>query len=405
MGVIVMIVSKSNTFAVPKERFINLYSAVILSILPILYPYAIIGSISINMVLMFMSIVYLIFSKTRFDKSNVLPITLLFSGHCILSLFAAFTWTFSMSLINSLLITAISVLTISLLWSRCKFDTFFRVANFIGIFSSLFLFLQAIMLGVGMEPFSGKIPFLGLLDYASFVSTTWGFRLNSIFQEPSYFAIYCLPLLATNLRENKWIVSLLYIFALVLSSSSLGILGAVIIVLYHIMFERRKVKDLVILFGTVVVSHLFFYNLIPYYARSFNRSLEKLAFLSENSDIRFSGQAYLFNNMSIINQIFGVGLNQMENFFIGYGDIYNYSNSFVIALVTTGILGLAIYILFIMYSASFSLKNKRIVFFVIFIMVASIDYFIYSALFFYLLTFIYLKEKVGAKNENIICYS
>lgn len=376
-----------------KERFNYKYSAVILSVLSILYPYAIIGSIPINMILMFISIVILMVFNTKFDKSSVLPIFLLFCGHFMLSLVSTFSWVFSMSLIYSLLNTTITVLTISLLWSRCKFDVFFRTANLIGVISCLILFLQAIMLGFGMEPLSGKIPFLSILDYASFVSTTWGFRLNSLFQEPSYFAIYCLPLLATNLKEKKLILAIMYMFALLLSSSSLGIIGAIIIILYHMILERRRVRDTIILSGVMLFSHYIAYSLSPYYISSFNRTIDKLSFLLEESTLRIAGQSYLFNSMPITNQLIGVGLNQMSNFFVGYGNVYNYSNSFVVALITTGILGLMMYAVFLIYSGFFSFKNKRIIYFIIFFMVASIDYLIYSPLFFYLLTFIYLREE------------
>ncbi len=117
----------------------------------------------------------------------------LWFSHFILSMLAAFNTLFNLSLLNSLLVGTIIAIGIAYMWSYCSLDNFIRFANNIGLVASFFLFLQAISLALGIDPPSGRILGLRLLDYSTFVETTWGFRLNSIFQEPSYFAIYVLP--------------------------------------------------------------------------------------------------------------------------------------------------------------------------------------------------------------------
>ncbi|WP_138205977.1 O-antigen ligase family protein [Haloimpatiens lingqiaonensis] len=383
---------------------VKVISAIVLTILPILSPYAFFGPITLNMIIMGVSVFFLVIFKAKINKNIVIPVSLLWTTHMGLSLFSTFITTFNISLINSIVLISYSVLCISFLWCNCDFEIFTKYANFFGVISCIFIFIQAIFLAIGLEPPTGRLFNLKLLDYAGFVTTTWGFRLNSIFQEPSYFAVFSLPLLAISLKKNKFKLYLLYTIALILSSSSLGIIGAIIITVEHFLIEKRNIKQLLLIIMAVFIFHIIMYSTMDYYYNSFNRSLDKLLSIFESSnDTRLTGQVALFNYLPIINQIIGVGVNQMQNYFSGiiYG-VYNYSNSFVVTLINTGIIGVLMYLIFIFYTVNRAKKTNRLIFVLIFIMVATTDYFIYNYFFFYILTFIYLNNESRVSNENII---
>lgn len=379
-------------------------SAIVLSVLPIFSPYAFFGSISLNMLIMGLAVFILVTLKARINKRIVTPIIILWITHLTVSLLSIFITSLNMALINSIILTSYSILCISFLWSNCDFETFIKYANFFGSIGCLFIFVQAVFLAIGLEPPTGRLFNLKLLDYAGFVSTTWGFRLNSIFQEPSYFAIFTLPLLAVNLRKNNYRLSLVYTIALILSSSSLGIIGAIIVAVDYLLIEKRSIKKFLSFIGLILIIHLIMYSTVNFYYSSFNRSLDKLLSISEGSEIRFIGQVELFKYLPLINQLIGVGVNQMQNYFSGivFG-VYNYSNSFVITLINTGIIGLLVYVIFVFYTVYRSKKSNGLIFALIFIMVATTDYFMYNSFFFYILAFTYLNNESRVNNENIVC--
>lgn len=391
--------SKNHTSVIRRRKI----SAFILSVLPIFSPYAIWGSIPLNFMLLGLILFYFFIINMKLKINMAFPIILLWVFHLILSLISTFFYTFDISLINSLIFISISIVTISILWSFCDFDTFTTYANLIGFISCIFLFIQAIFLVMGAEAPSGKLVGLELLDYSSFVSTTWGFRLNSFFQEPSYFAIYILPLLAINLKKSNWKLATFYTIALLLSSSSLGILGAIFIIFYYLLFENKNIKSFLLFITLFFVIHLAFYYTVGFYNTSINRSMEKIMYLHEYSSIRFLGQINMFMLLPFYHQLFGVGVNQMQNYFSAMGYfVHNYSNSFVITLINTGTIGFIVYICFIVFSYFKSKSNKKEIFIFIFILIASVDYLIYNAFFFYLLAFIYLKNESRFNNENFV---
>lgn len=369
--------------------------AMVLAVLPIFSPYSLVGPISLNMVIMGIYTAVLMALNGRFFIA--LPVVYMWILHFSLSVLAFFSTDYNIALFNSMLSISYSVICFSMLWSSCDRETFVKYTNYVGMGCCLFLFYQALFLAAGGEPPSGQLFNLPLLDYAGWVSTTWGYRLNSMFQEPSYFAIFCLPLLVVNMQKNNYKLSLIYILALILSSSSLGILGTFLVVVYYFFFKKGNLKQfiVVVLFTLVIHSILIYFS--DYYNYVLQRSFDKvLAVFAENdsSRIRLIGQLFLFENLPEFNQLFGVGINQMKNYFTSVGaNVFNYSNSFVVTLINTGIIGLLVYIAFHVLTAYRCYKADRFIFYLIFIMICAIDYFIYSVFFFYLLTFIYLKNE------------
>ena len=340
----------------------------------------------------------------RIDFKLIAPALLLWLSHLILSMQAVYTTNSNAALINSLIVVSYTVLCIAIIWSHCDFDSFAKYANYIGLFCCLYLFLQAIFLALGLNPPSGRLFNLPLLDYAGFVSTTWGFRLNSVFQEPSYFAIYLLPLLVINMQKQNYKFTMLIILALVMSSSSLGVIGSALVIVYYLLIEKKNIRQFIVIIVLALIVHLIMYRYSDYYVTSITRTIDKAMLITDvSNDGRFSGQIGLYQYLPVINQISGVGVNQLKNYFASMGlDVSNYSNSFVATLINSGIIGLISYIIFIGYTMYKSFKYKKIIFALIFIMIAATDYFIYNTFFFYLLTFIYVCSERRLVDEDTV---
>jgi O-antigen ligase len=110
--------------------------------------------------------------------------------------------------------------------------------------------------------------------------------------------------------------------------------------------------------------------------------------------MRLGGQLYLFDYLPPVNKFIGVGINQLQNYFIYKSQsVHNYSNSFIIVLINTGILGLIIYVLFLVFVGIRAIDNKTTDYFIIFVLIAVVDYFIFNPFFYYVLTFIFLNNR------------
>ena len=384
-----------------KERI----ATIVLAISPILSPYSVLRIIPLNTFLIIIVCAFLFSMKAKINLKNYKFILILWFTHLLLSVSVTVFSSFSNSLLSSLIVGTVNVIGIVYLSSNSNFSLFVKYSNRIGIFSCLFLFSQAISLALGVTPLSGKIIGLNLLDYSSFVQTTWGFRLNSIFQEPSYFAIYTLPLFAYNLKNRKLIFTFIYFLALLLSSSSLGIIGGSIVVIYFLFV--RRIKAIYTLGAIFIFSfiHLILINLSTFYQSSLIRSFEKINNILIDSQIRLSGNFYLFEYLPTSNKLIGVGINQMQNYF-GNG-ISNYSNSIVITVINFGIIGLVSYFIFLVFMGLLAKKEGRFEYFSIFILILLVDYFIYNSFFYYILVFVFIENnaKERYENENIVNYS
>jgi len=214
-----------------------------------------------------------------------------------------------------------------------------------------------------------------------------------------------LPLLVINMQKKNYKFTILIILALVMSSSSLGVIGSALVVVYYLLIEKKNIRQFIVIILLALMVHFVMYRFSDYYVSSITRTINKAMSITDaGNDIRFSGQIGLYKYLPVINQISGVGVNQLQNYFTSMGlNVSNYSNSFVATLINSGIIGLISYIVFIVYTLYKSFKYKKIIFALIFIMIAATDYFIYNAFFFYLLTFVYVCSERGAGDEDTVC--
>lgn len=379
------------------------YAGVVLSLLPIMSPYLGIGPLYMTMLILIGS-VGLFWVTTKELKINIpIPVWILWFSHFIISIVAIFTTKFNIALINSMVVGTINVVCLSIMWTKCKYHIFVKSANIVGCVCCIFLVVQAMCLILGMEPPNGKIPGLSLIDHAGWVESTWGFRLNSVFQEPSYFAIFILPILVVALEEKKYKLAILYIFSLFMSSSSLGIIGAICVVVYFFIIKERKMGTFFLLLVCLIVIHSIAYANVDYYRSSFQQSLNKIQNIGIDSQSRLTGHINLFFQLPDINKLFGVGMGQLQNYFATQGVfVSNYSNAFVITLINTGIVGSIIFIVFQLY---YFINSKNKLFILIFIGICAIDAFMYSSFFYYILTFVILNKRnekqILIKNKRI----
>lgn len=373
-----------------RSEFLTYFlGALSLVLLPILAPYKFFGPFSISHLLLivayFFSIIYS--RKIYFIKS----LMLLFLTHLTLSIIAYFIRIDDISANQipvSLLYIFINIILVMQVIRSTPKKYFIKSALFIGIICSFFLCYQYALIYLNINPPDGKLPFLTFKETSGWasidVNNMYLRRVHSFFPEPSYFAIYILPLLAYSLIKNKITISIIFIISLFLSTSSLGIIGSAILVIIKFLKieDLKKKKKFLSVLGVMLTLYYMFNNLDV-----FSYNSDKIQNLNENSEIRLIGYLEYYLILPDILQVVGVGSNQLASYFEEF-NLKNYSNAFVLSLLNFGFLGFFALIIFII-SRYIKYKDSRN-YILLFFIICCVDAFLYNTYFFYILSYVFI---------------
>ncbi len=374
-----------------KKRILNYVSIVSIMCLPIFAPYKFIGPISLGSLIIFLSAVFVVLLTKRItinkDFATLIYIQVALS---LLSGFVQLNPATAKPIVLTSIMIFIDSLSIMQLCRGIEKDIFEKVIKFFMIITVAFLIYQLISINLGIMPNNGKL-FDNLVDGYKWSNSVTYKRVNSIFSEPSYFSIYILPIMAYFSINNKNKIAIFLMITLFLSTSSLGILGGIIILLYNIFKNYNFKKIMKILFILVFLCAislivLDFLNLEWIIKNNF----VKLDNLQSDSAIRFMGNLDNFKYLPDVFKFIGVGTGQLATFLLQYGIVtYNYSNALIITLFNYGILGFIVFTSTILKFFKRVKKNYRSLV-LIFLIISIVDYFIYSANFYYITFFILL---------------
>lgn len=366
-----------------KPKIINYLTALAISLTPILGPYKLIGPFSIGIT--FLAIVAVISIIQRRGMVINPPLLVLLVIHCFLSLLAYFTLDYNnglMSMFWSIIMATITSLAFMQLLTFYEKNSFLKVISLLTLICGGLLIYQFIIINQNRIPFDGKL-FESLVSGYSWSSAVTYRRMNSFFSEPSYFSIYVLPVMAIMLINKRYWFAILCCILLFVSTSSLGILGSIMVIfMYSIIIRKYKVIIFFMIGLTTIIIFMQFLNfdwLLKY-------NLEKIYKLDQNSQVRIFGYIQYFWELPVINQFLGVGFSQLSNYFSHYG-LFNYSNAFILILINHGIIGLLAFVAFLILLFKKTSREGKI-FLGILVMISSIDAFIYSSNFYYVLFFV-----------------
>ena len=377
-----------------RHSFKSKYAGFLLAAMPILAPYRLIG-ISVNwilgLVLIVLSLADFSDNKIRVKKRNSVFVIYTVSAF-VLSLNGLFILNDTAALINSLLALILDLIIYIIAWENTDFSLFIKYGRLLGVVCCLYAAYQMIMQISGHYVPLGKLPFLDI--GTGWVSEIWSFRFNSLFSEPSYFAIYLLPLFAYHLINSKWGYTLLFLSFIIVSSSSLGIVISLAVIFWYTIVEEgiikkryRRVATVLFLCGLVLLAFL----TVPFLNRFFSLTLNKLFDINSGvSDSRLLGYIEYFNYLEVKEQFLGVGIAQLKNYFAERGiSIANYSNSLVLTLLNFGIIGLVFLVGFLFSSVKEAVRRKSVVFLLICFLVFMVDSILFSGRFYYLIYFVW----------------
>lgn len=392
-----------------KCSFMTIWAGILIAVYPILAPYNLLG-ISLNWILGMVFVVFHLFKRVTFPVVSSIKSLILYTVlSMLLSLNGLFVLRDPSNLINAEIAMMIDLIIYMMLWFYSDIDVTMKCANIFGYICCGYAIIQIIATISGNDVPLGQLPFFEVST--DWVSEVWGFRFNSLFSEPSYFAIYLLPLFVYNFVNNYWLKTAVFAIFIVLSSSSLGIISLIIVLLVR-FFDggfsmKSKVQFLLIFFGVIVFAQFMIKN-IPMIESFIERSYTKIDEIFSSSsdggymeDARLGGYLNLYGELPIKEQLFGVGNAQLQNYFAEQGrHIYNYSNSFVLTLLNFGLVGFIIFVTFLGNLFCISRREKTFLFWLVLIITLGVDSLLFSYRYYWLVFFVLFANKRTKRTET-----
>jgi len=307
--------------------------------------------------------------------------------------------------IKVFMVWALYAFCVGYLWKVNQYEKFVIYATNIAIIGTILLIIQFIAVALGFSNFyDGRLPILELSKYdgwAGLIDTNTGnIRVHSFFQEPSYFGIYCLPILAHALKNERLKLAFFIFLGLIITSSLLSILGGLCVILCVLFTDKKPIRKvnlkfwikILIISGIGIIALILLYttsssiqSVIDYSIRRANNIIYDLqGDRMGTTKIRLLGYINYFETYPVFFKIFGVGVNQYPLYLSQY-NVMAYSSTLVTVLLNHGLVGLAVFTVWLM-KIFFRSESGMKCFALIFIIICFIDYFWFNWYFFYILT-------------------
>jgi len=367
----------------------------------------------------------------KININNTLKIFLFFLLWSILVSFLSLVLysfvDFSIEKFNNYIFSLFGIIIfIILLIYKSENTNIYKIYSVISSFLIFAIFVQFIAYYIFRLPLNLKLPFLTLMDnyVTSFQSLTnvlsFGSipRFSSFFSEPAHFAQYIVPFLIFELnnptRKNRKniFIGIVITFSVLISLSGNGIVIIVatwMLFLFKGIFKGKNLKPsniIVLIFGVlIIVSSIF------YFSRYIN--INELFYSSgggiSKADYRVYRGFFIFKELPIFNQIFGVGYRNAQFFIDRYsiytpfdnpGESVEYMNSIAQILVYFGFIGFSVYFIYFLKIYKKSPDNIRILIIVYFLLSISSSLLFDSVYFMYML-FIMKANDSGLLKKNI----
>jgi hypothetical protein len=361
----------------------------ILALIPILSIYDGISFVNLGEILLLgIMLIEIVIKKGSFDINANLFIIIMFLA--ILNIVTGFL---NMNIIsftgywhNSIDMIMIAVICAYFVKSTVvKKEIFYQYVKVIALLSSFFLFIQWYFYSKGIVLY-GFLPFLGTSQFAAnnIISISYG-RPNSFFMEPAHFAIYVLPVYAISLIKKQYVTSFILFLALFLSTSTTGIVTAIIVTV--ILAIKEEEIPIIIKWIVALAISIIILQFIPLINQ--NSIFKKINFVNLKENIRVFGTLSYFKYLNIKELLLGVGINEISAYMRIFANlnISNYSNSFFFSFLSFGVLGGTIWS---SYIVSLYHLNKNKVLYIVFIFVYFSDQILFNSILVYLLLILYV---------------
>lgn len=384
-----------------KPTFASKYIAFVIAVTPVVGIYLLTKGLNFAVALQIPAILLGI-NNWRTSVYEAKNERFLFIGVLIISfisllLNAGQSWYSTTLFTHNLFALGVSFLFLIIAVPQANISTFIKTTMLLGLIASAVALYQRLQLMLSgsfthINLFPGLTQTVELeLDYLR--------RPTSIFSEPSHTSIYLLPIFYYLLSRKRYVVSAFVAVAILATGSSTGFVLIPILIFINLIASEASTKSKV---WFAVLSVAAFVAITVYAPYLISDNIEKVQELDGTEGRLFRGLVVI-NQMSGLDSIFGLGLNQMEAF-MGQG-FTNYANSLLYMIISYGFVG---FIVLIAYLIKAYKKNVKMVgFFAIMFLVICTDQILFNRNFVYLDSFVILSlmirtyiEEIGSKQPR-----
>jgi hypothetical protein len=326
---------------------------------PVLGIYIILPGITLGNLVLFLFFIYKLFQARKVTIDTELIVAMIFFiCSNLFQIIINRDVNLTLVLHNTYAMGLFLIVTLSMTMdSDDDLSRLYRYLKIVAVICAIGLFFQHAVWNIFDRKTFLFIPGIERIAYQEINATI--FRPGGFFTEPSHLAIYLLPLFALSLIKKDYFFSAFILITIIFSTSSLGIITAVIVVLWHFreFFFKRITKKRLLLAGIFIFASIAFFVLFKPDIVRF--ALGKLmTIFGKDSSPRLFGTLNYIGFFRFSDYIFGIGLNQFAYLVelklgitvMASGEpLTNYSNSLVFSFISFGIIGLAVWI-FLLYS-------------------------------------------------------
>lgn len=391
-----------------EKQKISPFLALLVLLLPILSPYAI-GSFSLADILVAIGFVMVLANYPRINGSN--PLVRLHILFAVLTIFAIGVTSATLNITVAFKVFIVFTLYLSFYTASFNIihpDSFFRILVVIGLITASLAIIQFVGSYLGVEVYDGKLP-LPMDKYSNvgsiILSEQGNFRVHSFFEEPSYLALYEIPIVYFCIVNKNYLYAAIIGLSCLVCGSMIGILGLTIVFIATLFMKDvdKKVKKYlisgVLLLITAIV-YLYASNdavqtTVNYFIFRYTNLDNSFDRADSSESERLIGNFYLFYKYPFINQLIGTGFNQYQFYFSLAKD---YSNDFVSTLLNFGVVGIIGLLTYIFKLFKNTINNGRVLV-LFFVIVLAVDHVWFNTYFFYLLAVCTLFNSYSKQHE------
>ena len=362
---------------------------ILIAVFPILSLYEFIPLLDVGLFLLLLIVVLKVIKQNLVSQINIEIFYTMLALIILNILVGAFKYPDITNTLNNS--AGMIVFTIPAIFLCCpgylEKDRFYQACKIVGLIATIFLFYQSFSYNILDVIIKGNLPFLTPLE-SGFVSIEYG-RPTSFFYEPAHYCIYIAPIYAMALiKKDYWLTIILFTGG-VLSTSTTGI---ILLLIIPLIINIKKAKLLFFISLFTIIGIVFF----VYLPDLVNEYLSKLSLSSLVENIRILGTVSLFKYFSMVEWLFGVGINRLAEFLLMSGENYgrNYANSFIFLVFSFGLFGSAFWLnLCVSMYRKISLDYRVMWYILMFILVS--DQILFNRNLLYLLIWIYAFYKTS----------
>jgi len=367
--------------------------SIVIALFPVLDVYAFLPGITLGFAsVICLAVIFFLKSRNFYaEKDFVIFSIVIVTLHLVAYLFYNHSFTDSYIMLNNLIYLILYVLILSNLLTFPIDKVYLRSTYLIALIATFIAIFQFISFTL-----KDQLPlfYLPIELKNRMIDQISPNRPSSIFLEPADFAIFLLPVLYVSLIQKKYIYVIIFIIGLILSQSSTAIIGGILVFLYSQLFQKHFIKGFFVI-SILVTIIIFNYQIVNDLFEA-SKTLEKLE--NYENESRLLGNFHILKEMNFMQLFLGLGIGQYQQF-ANYFSIasYPFVNTILYTVFNCGILGLIVFIAFLVQKAYCS-KYKGIIF--IFFFLSFTDNLFFSNWMLYLLFFSKAINQIELQNIN-----